>query len=68
MPLSKLMSSRNANEFAMNLVSFLLLVLIVAFIVKFFWNRALVPHVTILKPVRTLLDALLLSVGINLLM
>lgn len=47
---------------------FILVVIISAFLVKFFWNRALVPHVTVLKPVKTLLDALLLSVGLNLLL
>lgn len=64
----KLVNSKNQKEAINNFIMFLILVIISAFLVKFFWNRALVPHVTVLKPVKTLLDALLLSMGINLLL
>lgn len=64
----KLINSKNQKDAINNLIMFLVLVIISAFLVKFFWNRALVPHVTVLKPVKTLLDALLLSMGINLLL
>ena len=64
----KLVNSKNQKEAINNFIMFLILVIISTFLVKFFWNRALVPHVTVLKPVKTLLDALLLSMGINLLL
>jgi hypothetical protein len=64
----QLVKSKNQREMINNFVMFIILVIVSAFLVKFFWNRALVPHVTVLKPVKTLLDALLLSVGLNLLM
>lgn len=64
----KLLNSRNKKEMINNLIMFVLLVVISAFLVKFFWNRALVPHITVFKPVKTLLDALLLSIGLNLLL
>ena len=64
----KLVNSKTQKDFLQNLLLFILLVIISAFLVKFFWNRALVPHITVLKPVKTLLDALLLSIGFNLLM
>jgi hypothetical protein len=41
-------------------------VLISMFLLRFFWNRSLVPHITIFKPITTLLDALLLSIALNL--
>lgn len=64
----QLINSKNQKDMLKNLVMFILLVIISAFLVRFFWNRALVPHVTVLKPVKSLLDALLLSVGLNLLL
>ena len=64
----QLVKSKNQEDMIRNLIMFLIMVIVSAFLVKFFWNRALVPHVTVLKPVKTLLDALLLSVGLNLLM
>lgn len=64
----QVVNSKNQQDFLRNLMLFILLVIVSAFLVKFFWNRALVPHVTVLKPVKTLLDALLLSIGLNLLM
>ena len=64
----KLLNSKNQKEAVNNFVMFLILVIISAFLVKFFWNRALVPHITVFKPVNTLLDALLLSIGLNLLL
>lgn len=64
----QLVNSKTQKDFLQNLLMFIILIVISAFLVRFFWNRALVPHVTVLKPVKTLLDALLLSVGLNLLM
>lgn len=64
----KVVNSKNQQDFLQNLMMFILLVIVSAFLVKFFWNRALVPHVTVFRPVKTLLDALLLSIGLNLLM
>lgn len=44
---------------------FLVNILITAFIIRFAWNRSLVPHITILKPLETLLDALVISLSIS---
>ena len=64
----QLKNSRTQTDIVKNALMFILLVILSAFLVKFFWNRALVPHITVLKPVKTLLDALLLSTGLNLLL
>lgn len=64
----QVVNSKTQKDLINNLLLFIVLVIVSAFLVRFFWNRALVPHVTVLKPVKTLLDALLLSIGLNLLM
>ena len=44
--------------------TYLLVILISTFLLKFFWNKSLVPHISVFKPVRTFQDALMLSVGL----
>lgn len=65
--LKDIVSARSLNEFFRQLVSFLIVLIISTFIVKFFWNNGLVPHVTVLKPVTSLFDALVLALGLTLL-
>lgn len=65
--LSNIAKSRNLQEMIEALIVFILLVLISTFVLRFFWNRALVKHISVLKPLTTLLDALMLSIAINLL-
>lgn len=64
---SKILASKNQTELIRNILSFIIFVIIFAFVFRFIWNKALVPYVSVLNPVTTLVDALLLSVGINLL-
>ena len=65
--LSKVVNSSNATDFLKNVLIFAILIIIFTFIIKFLWNRALDPHITVLKPVTDLMDALLLSFGLMLL-
>ena len=65
--LSKVVNSSNATDFLKNVLIFAILIIIFTFIIKFLWNRALVPHITVLKPVTDLKDALLLAFGLMLL-
>ena len=65
--LSTVVKSRSLQEMIEALVMFLLLVLLSTFLLRFFWNRALVKHISVLKPLNTLLDALMLSLAINIL-
>jgi len=39
-----------------------LLIVLSAFILRWLWNKVLVPHVTFAKPLDTLLDAFLMSI------
>jgi hypothetical protein len=45
---------------------FVLFVIIMTFFMQFLWNRTLVKHITILKPVDSLLQTFLLALGIAL--
>ncbi len=40
------------------------ILLISTFLLRFLWNESLVKHITVLKPVKTMLDAFLLSVAL----
>tara|TARA_B100001093_G_C26719860_1_gene967352 strand:+ start:68 stop:271 length:204 start_codon:yes stop_codon:yes gene_type:complete len=46
------------------MIMFLLVILISTFLLKFFWNRGLVPFVTVLRPLKNLQEALLLAVAL----
>lgn len=46
------------------LIMFLLVLLVSTFLIKFFWNRGLVPFVTVLRPIKNLQEALMLSFGL----
>jgi hypothetical protein len=43
---------------------FLLVVLVSTFLLKLVWNRGLVPFVTVLRPLKNLQEALMLSLGL----
>jgi hypothetical protein len=40
------------------------ILLISTFLLRFLWNESLVKHITVLKPIKTMLDAFLLSVAL----
>ena len=46
------------------MIMFLLVILVSTFLLKFFWNRGLVPFVTVLRPLKNLQEALLLAVAL----
>jgi hypothetical protein len=56
---------KSASGFLQTLVVFLIVLLINVLIVRFLWNTALVKHITVLKPVGTLLDTFLLSIALT---
>ena len=43
---------------------FVLVVLISTFLLRLVWNRSLVKHINVLKPINTMLDAFTLSLGL----
>jgi hypothetical protein len=57
-------ASSNSSELVYNIGMTLLIIIISAFILRWLWNKVLVPHITALKPLDTLLDAFLMSIAI----
>jgi hypothetical protein len=61
-----ILQSRNQREALYNLLVFTLFVVIMTVFMQFLWNRTLVKHITILRPVDSLLQTFLLALGIAL--
>lgn len=45
-------------------ILYTVIILISTFLLRFLWNESLVKHITVLKPIESLLDAFLLSVAL----
>ena len=60
------LGSRNTQDLLYNLTIFVLYVIILTFILRFLWNGTLVKHISILKPVDSLVQTFLLALGIAL--
>jgi hypothetical protein len=61
-----ILGSRNTNDLISNILGFLLYILVLTFILRYLWNGTLVKHISILRPVNTLLETFLLAIGIAL--
>jgi hypothetical protein len=61
----EIVRAKDSTEATDAILIFLLMVLISTFSLRFLWNEGLVKHVTVLKPIDTLLDAFLLSLGLG---
>jgi hypothetical protein len=46
-------------------LTYVLIVLISTFILRVVWNRSLVKHITVLKPINTMLDAFILTLALS---
>jgi len=57
--------SQTKSDMLTEFLIFILNILIATFVVRFAWNKSLVPHVTILKPLETMLDAFILALSLN---
>ena len=59
-----ILASKDTSEAVYNIGMVLLLIILSAFILRWLWNRVLVPHISFMKPLDTLLDAFLMSIAI----
>jgi hypothetical protein len=59
-----ILKSRNQKEALYNVLIFAIFVVLMTVIMQFLWNGTLVKHITILKPVDSLLQTFLLALGI----
>ena len=63
--IKELRSTKNSSDAITEILMFMLVILISTSILRFTWNNALVKHITVLKPIETFLDALLLSIALT---
>jgi hypothetical protein len=63
--ISALTKARNKSEMLQEVLVFVLNLLISTFILRLVWNRSLVKHLDFVKPIKTLLDAFILSLSIQ---
>jgi hypothetical protein len=56
--------ARTRSEMLTEFLVFVLSILISTFLLRLVWNRSLVKHITVLKPINTMLDAFVLSLGL----
>jgi predicted AAA+ superfamily ATPase len=57
--------SQTKSDMLTELLVFILNILIATFVLRFAWNRSLVKHVTVLKPLETMLDAFILALSLS---
>ena len=57
--------AQNKSDALMEFLIFVLVVLISTFLLRLVWNRSLVKHITVLKPIDNLMDAFILSIAIQ---
>lgn len=62
---ANLIKSENKDDVVKQLLIFVLSILISTFILRLVWNRSLVKHISVLKPINSLLDAFILSISIR---
>ena len=61
----EIVKTQNKSDMLTELLSFVLNVLISTFVLRFAWSRSLAPHVTVLKPLKSMLDAFILALSLN---
>jgi hypothetical protein len=63
--IDRVVKSETKSDMLTEFLLFLLNILIATFVLRYAWNRSLVKHVTILKPIETMLDAFILALSLN---
>ena len=63
--ISAITKSSNKSEMLQEILMFVLNLLISTFILRLVWNSSLVKHLSFAKPIKTLLDAFILSLTIQ---
>jgi hypothetical protein len=62
--MKNILYSRNRQELIYNLIIFFIWVVLLTLVMRFLWNTVLVKKINILRPVDTLTETFLLSLGI----
>ncbi len=62
--IKEVINTRRPVDAFTEILIFILIILLTTFILRYTWNNALVKHISVLKPINTFLDALILSIGL----
>ena len=57
--------AKSRSEVLTEILTFMLTVLISTFLLRVVWNRSLVKHISVLKPINNLLDAFILALSLQ---
>ena len=63
--LRDLANAKKMNDVLTEILIFILSILISTFVLRFAWNKSLVKHISTLKPIKSFLDAFILSLSIS---
>ena len=63
--IDRVVKSETKSDMLTEFLLFILNILIATFVLRFAWNRSLVKHITILKPLDTMLDAFILALSLS---
>ena len=62
--IKEVVQTRRPVDALTEILLFVLVILVSTFVLRFTWNNSLVKHISVLKPINTFLDALLLSISL----
>lgn len=60
-----IVKAKNTSDMVSETLLFVLSILITTFVLRFLWNKSLVKHISVLKPINTMLDAFILSLSLS---
>ena len=62
--IKEVVQTRRPIDALTEILLFVLVILVSTFVLRFTWNNSLVKHISVLKPINTFRDALLLSISL----
>jgi hypothetical protein len=62
--LREISKTETKSDMLTEILIYTLVILISTFLLRYLWNRSLVKHISVLKPINSMLDALLLSISL----
>ena len=65
--LREISKTETKSDMLTEILLYTLVILISTFLLRVLWNRSLVKHISVLKPIDSILDAFLLSVSLMIL-
>jgi len=63
--IKEIVKAKTNEDAITEILMIVLSILVTTFVLRFTWNNSLTKHISVLKPLNTFLDALLLSISIQ---